>query len=906
MKTTSHTSPISRITVATLFLLGLLSVVPQSALAWNLQGSCVGVPSSVSVGDSVLWSATQTSTMLPHEGHYEWVWSGTNGLSGTSQTLAKTYTTPGIKNATVVISMVLDMGLVEKITRSCQITVTAPPPQCVLEITKTVDKTTAQVGDILTYTIEYKNTGTANCTGSGVKVQDVVDPHLNFIAETHSANVIPGYVTDHSSVPLYQTANRTLTWHTSTLTPGQSASITWTGEITAPLLCGSFHVDNKASVTSIEYANFTTWVHSNTVRTNVTNTCPPLLDGSCTIAPVSANIGDPVTFSATASGGTGTYSYTWAGTDGLSGVVASILKTYTSIGTKTGTVTIVSGSDTITRSCTIDIGSVPPPQLIGSCTANPTSTFMGTPVTFSSSASGGTGTYTYAWSGTDGLSGTANSVVKSYTTVGNKQATVVITSGSNSVTATCDTSVTSISIPSFSASCSVSPASIRTGESVQWAATASGGTGTYAYTWSGTDGLSGTTQTVDKTYASAGSKSAMVTVTSGSNTISTSCELNVLPPPGCTQNCGGGGFNPPTVVLLKKPPVGQVLSAIYLSQIPYTGFGDWYKIALFILVLALWSAAAVYFFRSKLWKQKLSLRFGHSPVSPIAQSSLADEVMEIKTGDSLNEEWMPYDTHQTSRPTVSVPTDDLFSITNGTTTHMIQAGILDVIASEAQRKRVVISEEGMKLVASQSGYDANTVLSLLDTIIGNAEKTYDREDGWLLLNKEKISSSLSSVSPVSASMSIKEPAPVPVPAPAPVRVVPPVSPMPPAQKNPVTYSQPVSHGTVDTALFVEWLSSGDTKQVAHYLKQLREQSAGVGPFLKKVILDLDLVYRARFDEVDEQVSDRLVRTVATIPNEQLEQLIGVLISSMDQKYRSASLGVKIALLRAEEVGKMHR
>src|SRR3989344_2111759 len=265
---------------------------------------------------------------------------------------------------------------------------------------------------------------------------------------------------------------------------------------------------------------------------------------------------------------------------------------------------------------------------------------------------------------------------------------------------------------------------------------------------------------------------------------------------------------------------------------------------------------------------------------------------------------MPYDTHQTSRPTVSVPTDDLFSITNGTTTHMIQAGILDVIASEAQRKRVVISEEGMKLVASQSGHDANTVLSLLDTIIGNAEKTYDREDGWLLLNKEKVSASLSSVSSVSASMPIKET--VPVSAPVPVRVAPSVSAIAQTQKPPVTYSQPAAQGTVDTALFVEWLSSGDTKQVAHHLKQLREQSTGVGPFLKKVILDLDLVYRARFDEVDEQVSDRLVRTVATIPNEQLEQLIGVLISSMDQKYRSASLGVKIALLRAEEVGKMHR
>jgi hypothetical protein len=40
----------------------------------------------------------------------------------------------------------------------------------------------------------------------------------------------------------------------------------------------------------------------------------------------------------------------------------------------------------------------------------------------------GNGTYTYTWSGTDGLTGTAASVNKTYTSVGTKTASLVVTS----------------------------------------------------------------------------------------------------------------------------------------------------------------------------------------------------------------------------------------------------------------------------------------------------------------------------------------------------------------------------------------------------------------------------------------------------------------------------------------------
>ena len=55
-------------------------------------------------------------------------------------------------------------------------------------------------------------------------------------------------------------------------------------------------------------------------------------------------IGQPVNFSAIVGGGVSPYTYSWSGTDGLSGSSSSINKAYNSIGTKTASVTVKDGS----------------------------------------------------------------------------------------------------------------------------------------------------------------------------------------------------------------------------------------------------------------------------------------------------------------------------------------------------------------------------------------------------------------------------------------------------------------------------------------------------------------------------------------------------------------------------------
>jgi len=89
--------------------------------------------------------------------------------------------------------------------------------------------------------------------------------------------------------------------------------------------------------------------------------------------------------------------------------------------------------------------------------------------------------------------------------------------------------------PAISASCSVSPYSITSDQSATWTASASGGAGNFSYEWQGTDGLSGSSASVSKTYTSAGTKTASVKVYSGGQgtdfiQCSTNLTVNNAPP----------------------------------------------------------------------------------------------------------------------------------------------------------------------------------------------------------------------------------------------------------------------------------------------------------------------------------------------------------------------------------------
>ena len=152
------------------------------------------------------------------------------------------------------------------------VTLKCLPPvveECKLELHKSVDKTQANPGTHLTYTISIENTGTSDCTGGGVRILDVIDENLEFVSQSITDNLSPGY----GGKSVYTESDRTLLWNGHVLNPGEVGKITWTGKVITPNKCGDFDVKNQAKATAKELNNFQDWSYSNKVTTQVDYDC---------------------------------------------------------------------------------------------------------------------------------------------------------------------------------------------------------------------------------------------------------------------------------------------------------------------------------------------------------------------------------------------------------------------------------------------------------------------------------------------------------------------------------------------------------------------------------------------------------------------------------------------------------
>ncbi|MFA6226913.1 MAG: PKD domain-containing protein [Candidatus Paceibacterota bacterium] len=187
---------------------------------------------------------------------------------------------------------------------------------------------------------------------------------------------------------------------------------------------------------------------------------------SCSANPSSVQIGNTINWSANASGGSGNYTYSWSGTDGLSGSSQAISKNYSNVGSKNASVTVTSGTQSATANCYGNVYQVQDynyyygggyntyyypynynynysynEALSGSCSAGVSNTSIGSTVTWTATAMGGNGFFTYYWYGDENLSSNSQYVPKVYSYGGTKNATLTITSNGQSITRTCSVNV---------------------------------------------------------------------------------------------------------------------------------------------------------------------------------------------------------------------------------------------------------------------------------------------------------------------------------------------------------------------------------------------------------------------------------------------------------------------------------
>lgn len=244
------------------------------------------------------------------------------------------------------------------------------------------------------------------------------------------------------------------------------------------------------------------------------------------------------------------------------------------------------------------------PSLDGSCYISPSNVQINQDVTFTANASGGNGNYSYSWNGSDGISSGSRTFTGRFYNPGTKTANVTITSGGQSINRSCSVNVEQYynNNNNLGVYCIANPTNASVGQTVVWTAYVTGGNSSYyTYSWYGTDGLSyGNANSIQKSYQTAGSKTATVTVYGNNNqSVSASCYTNIT------------GYTAPisNVTVIRQPTVGTPVSGVYLSQIPATGIAGSMKVALFALGLIIWSAFVGYILVSR--KNKLALVSGN-------------------------------------------------------------------------------------------------------------------------------------------------------------------------------------------------------------------------------------------------------------------------------------------------------
>ena len=165
---------------------------------------------------------------------------------------------------------------------------------------------------------------------------------------------------DVASAPI-SAPTLTFTGSPTSIIQGQSATLSWTSANTTSCTAsdgwlGSKPLNGSESVTPLTTTTYTLacqglpGANPSSVSKQVTiNVSAPLtLSVSCLASPVTASVGQQVTWTASVSGGTGAYSYLWGGDAPLAGHAGNpVVVTYPTVGVKTGSVIVTSGSETV-------------------------------------------------------------------------------------------------------------------------------------------------------------------------------------------------------------------------------------------------------------------------------------------------------------------------------------------------------------------------------------------------------------------------------------------------------------------------------------------------------------------------------------------------------------------------------
>jgi hypothetical protein len=410
-----------------------------------------------------------------------------------------------------------------------------------------------------------------------------------------------------------------------------------------------------------------------------------------------------------------------------------------------------------------------------------------------------------------------------------------------------------------------------------------------------------TGQSVDVSWTSSNVTAGFITPQVGTTTPVASGSMNVFPPSdttyvgtftgpygtttcqvavtvhtgGCQGSCGGGGYNPPNVVMFKKPGE-QPLASVFLSQIPYTGFESGPALtAIFWLAVALFSAVIAYYVVGR-----GSLRYVFASIAGAAGIPSEEEVRENIVYVEKEEPKAPVVEKQTyvESAAPAAPVMQAAPVFAPASAHVAGSGIphiADVIESRAHAAGVLMSPEAVETAAALTSDRAET-LKLFGSILNEAVKTIPREDGWVMLTSDRLNELTGGRKPVLTA---------------------------PAPQETRAYVEPVSVASVDEAAAVEFVGAvlaHDRTTAFAIVRSLEHDNVSPTALITSAATVLDRLYRARTGGTN-GVPQNLLENAASIPDESLHRLVEIFTHALDTVYSNQFTGVKLALAQAFEI-----
>lgn len=309
--------------------------------------------------------------------------------------------------------------------------------------------------------------------GTGAPITVYPIPSVNLAASRHALDV--GQTTTLVATTSGGAPPPTLAW-TGTAAAG-CTPVNAVKETCAPTTAGSFTV-------TFTLTDATGAVASASVVLTVS---PALGTPTLTAVPSMLDLGQTTALTTSIAGGTGVYTYTWSGLPpGCSGSSTSSLSCApTATGTFAIAVTVSDSNGELQTSSSLSIQVV---SALGTptVTASRAALDVGQTVTFTGLVAGGTGSYTYAWTGlpTGCFSVNAASLTCTPTASGSLNVVLNVKDSNGASSSSAGTAIVVSNDPAVT-SLVGAPSVLDLGQGTTLSATASPGAGTPTYTWTG-------------------------------------------------------------------------------------------------------------------------------------------------------------------------------------------------------------------------------------------------------------------------------------------------------------------------------------------------------------------------------------------------------------------------------------